>query len=428
MAKVGFKDENGKFYFGWYVVIMGFILMIFGYACIVSVSGVFTLPVTEDLGLQIGDFVVWMTIQGLASIGALLIVQKMMTPKMLKPIMLIGAIAGIIGMFGFSRATELWHFYVFAIFLGICMSLLTSTPCAVLATNWFGPKIRGVALSLIFGGTSLGCMAVMPILNQIVIHAGWRMAYMIIALALLIICIPLVIIFAKWGPESKGIKRIGDYEEGEEAALPQSEGKGIPFSEGIKKPSTWLMFLSGAVLVVASVNVLLHTQTFLVMNGYSATFGGNLVSISIGLLFFGSIVIGRICDSGKLQFAAILTAILFALAYVGQLIVPVAGGFGILLLVVGYGFGCPAVNVISPLLVNHMFGEKDTGRYVSYVNMFISLGAAFGATIVGMVLNATGTYTMPFLVCIGFLVICGIIRAVVTSKKFKYVDTEENAQ
>ena len=48
MRKIGLKDEHGKFYFGWYVVIMGFSLMIFGYACIVSVSGVFTLPVTED--------------------------------------------------------------------------------------------------------------------------------------------------------------------------------------------------------------------------------------------------------------------------------------------------------------------------------------------------------------------------------------------
>ena len=158
-SKIGLKDENGKFYFGWYVVIMGFILMIFGYACIVSVSGVFTLPVTEDLGLQIGDFVIWMTIQSLAAIIVLLVIQKNMTQKMIKPIMIVSAVCGAAGMFGFSRSTELWHFYLFAVLLGICMSGLTSTPCTVLVTNWFGTKVRGVALSLVFGGTSLGCMA-----------------------------------------------------------------------------------------------------------------------------------------------------------------------------------------------------------------------------------------------------------------------------
>lgn len=426
--KIELKDENGRFYFGWYVVIMGFILMIFGYSCIVSVSGVFTLPVTEELGLQIGDFVVWMTIQSLASIVVLLIIQKNMTKKMIKPIMIISAVCGAIGMFGFSRSTELWHFYLFAVLLGICMSGLTSTPCTVLVTNWFGPKVRGVALSLVFGGTSLGCMAVLPVLNQIVLHMGWRTAYLLIGIALIVICIPLTLAFAKWDPESKGIARMGEASEDERKSISEEEKQGIPFSVGIKKVSTWVMFLSGALLVIASVNVLLHTQTFLVMNGYSATFGGNIVSLCTGLLFIGSIVIGAICDRGHLQAAAILTAFLFAMAFIGQLLVGQIGMAGVLILLIGYGFGCPAVNVISPLLVGHMFGEKDTGRYVSYVNMFISLGGAFGSTIIGMVLNATGTYTMPFIVCTLFIIICGLIRAVVTSKKFQFKAEKEVQQ
>ncbi len=417
---IGLKGTNGKFYFGWYVVIMGFILMIFGYACIVSVSGIFTLPVTTELDFQIGDFVVWMTIQSLASIGMLLLIQKRMTSKMIKPIMIFSAICGAIGMFGFSRSYELWQFYLFAVFLGICMGGLTSTPCTVLITNWFGAKARGVALSFVFGGTSLGCMAVMPILNQIVLTQGWRTAYLVIAIALLVLCIPLILAFAKWNPKSMGLTRMGEETKEENPEKVQQIKTGIPFRAGIKKISTWLMFLSGALLVIASVNVLLHTQTFLIMNGYSATVGGNIVSVSIGLLFVGSIVIGAVCDKGHLQAGAILTAILFALAFIGQLLIPQLGTVGIGFLIIGYSFGCPAVNVISPLLVNHMFGEKDTGRYVSYVNMFISLGGAFGAAIIGMVLNKTGTYTAPFAVCAVFIIICGLIRGMVSSDKFRF--------
>ena len=116
------------------------------------------------------------------------------------------------------------------------------------------------------------------------------------------------------------------------------------------------------------------------------------------------------------------------MAFIGQLLVGQIGMAGVLILLIGYGFGCPAVNVISPLLVGHMFGEKDTGRYVSYVNMFISLGGAFGSTIIGMVLNATGTYTMPFIVCTLFIIICGLICAVVTSKKFQFKAEKEVQQ
>ena len=216
-----------------------------------------------------------MTIQALAGIGMLLLIQKRMTERLLKPIMIFSAICGVIGMAGFSRSTELWHFYLFAILLGVCMSGLTSTPCTVLITNWFGPKVRGVALSLVFGGTSLGCMAVMPILNWIVVSYGWRTAYLVIAVATLVICVPLVLLFAKWSPESKGIARMGN-DEAEPKISKEEEIQGVPFHTGIWKVSTWLMFLSGALVVVASVNVLLHTQTFLVMNGYSSTFGANI--------------------------------------------------------------------------------------------------------------------------------------------------------
>lgn len=418
MSKVGLKDENGKIYFGWYVVIMGFILMLFGYDCIVSIAGVFVLPVTEELGFSIGDFVVWMTVQSVASIVFLLIIQKQITEKKLKPIMIISAVCGALGFVGFSQSTELWQFYAFAILLGICFSGLTATPCTVLANNWFGSKVKGVALSLIFGGTSIGTMLTLPLLNYISLTFGWRFAYLFIAGGLLIICIPLVLIFAVWSPKNKGITRMGETEE--ELKVETEEKPGIPFHIGRKKVSTWIMFLSGTLLVIASVNILIHTQTYLVMNGYSPIFSGNVVSGMIGLLMLGSLAIGAICDRGKLQAAAIVTSILFAVAFVSQLFISTAGGFAIAVLVIGYGFGCPAVNVISPLLINHMYGEKDMGTYISWMNMFISFGGAIGAALIGMILNATGGYMVPFLVCAGLLVVCGIIRGAITTKKFKF--------
>lgn len=418
------RGENGKIYFGWYIVALGFLLMEFGYACIVSVSGVFTLPVTKDLGIEIGDFVMWMTIHSLSMIVILFLVQNKINEKMIRPLMTIGCVLGAIGMIGFSRATELWHFYIFSILLGFCMSFVSTVPLTVLITNWFGPKVRGLALSIIFGGPSIGNMILIPVLNKIVISSGWRTGYFAIAMALLI-CIPLILIFVKWSPEKMGISRMGDLDEADTVIIKESEKAGIPFSIGIRKISTWLMFLSGALLVVASVNVLLHTQTFLVLNGYSATFGGNIVSIAMGALFVGSIVIGALCDKGKVQFAAILTAVLFAFSYIGHLLVPSIGIAAVAIIIIGYGFGCPAVNVVTPLLITHMFGEKDNGRYVSYANMFISLGGAFGASIIGIVLNATGTYTVPFIVCTAVLLVCALIRGIVTSKKFRFKSQNE---
>ena len=51
MKSFSFKDENGKFYYGWWIVIAAAIITGLVYSGIVSVTGVFMLPVTETIPL-----------------------------------------------------------------------------------------------------------------------------------------------------------------------------------------------------------------------------------------------------------------------------------------------------------------------------------------------------------------------------------------
>ena len=88
MSKFSLKDEKGKIYMGWYITFMGIILMTFAYSCVVSVAGQFMLPVTEDLGIQIGDFSLWMTILSLTAIAFLLFFSKIFSKKTVKKIMI----------------------------------------------------------------------------------------------------------------------------------------------------------------------------------------------------------------------------------------------------------------------------------------------------------------------------------------------------
>ena len=53
MKSFSFKDENGRFYYGWWIVIAAAIVTGLVYSAIVTVTGVFMLPVTEELGLSV---------------------------------------------------------------------------------------------------------------------------------------------------------------------------------------------------------------------------------------------------------------------------------------------------------------------------------------------------------------------------------------
>jgi MFS family permease len=417
MKDIHLRDENGKLYFGWLVIVMSLFLGVIGYSCVVSVIGVFILPVTGDLGFQIGDFVVWTTIMSLTSIAYLTIASRFYNARTIRPILLVCAVLGAVGFFGFSRATELWHFYVFAMPMGICFGGMTATPASVLVSNWFGPKCKGFAMGLFFSGTSVLAMLLIPLMNKIVSTSGWRIAYFGIAISLIVICIPLILLLAKWSPDVKGIRRMGDEQGSRDVAA--SELTGIAFKQGLKRVSTWLMFLSGTLVVVASSAMLTHTQTFLVMSGYSPAFSANVMSGMIGALVVGGVLVGRYCDRYKLQIAAVLTCVLFAVAYVSQIGIPQAGWL-IAVLIVGYGLGCTAVNILPTIIAYYMFGEKELNGYIGYINVFIGIGGAFGSTIVGKLLDSTGSYTAPFLLCGGLLLIAALIRGIVTSKRFKY--------
>lgn len=418
MGNVKLKDENGKIYFGWFIIIMGLMLMAFGYSCAVSIAGVFVLPVTQELGIQIGDFVIWTSILSLTSIVYLTVASKFYNEKTIKPIMICCAVLGAVGFFGFSRAALLWHFYIFAVPMGICFGGLTATPASVLVNNWFGPKCRGLAMALVFSGTSVVCMGLIPLVNYIVAAHGWRTAYLFIALGLIIICIPMVLLCAVWSPAQKGIRQMGCMQEAE-TSKDANTLPGIPFKEGLKKPSTWLFFLSGSLVVLGSAAMLTHTQTFLILSGYSPAFSANIMSLMIGALVIGGILVGLFCDRCKLQIAAAGTCILFAVGYASQIFIPQASWL-IAVLIVGYGLGCTAVNIVPPIIAGYLFGDKEITGYIGYINIFISLGGAFGSALVGKLFDLTGSYTLPFLICTGMLILAAVIRGIVTMDKFKF--------
>ena len=327
------------------------------------------------------------------------------------------ALLGALGFFGFSRATELWHFYLFSIPMGICFGGLTATPVSVLVNNWFGPKCRGFAMALVFSGTSVVCMGLIPLVNYIVAVSGWRTAYLFVCLGLIVICIPMVLLFAVWSPAEKGLRQMGEAEEAQTSVV--AELPGIAFKDGIKRPSTWLFFLSGALIVLGSAAMLTHTQTFLIMIGYSPAFSANVMSLMIGALVIGGILVGTFCDRYKLQIAAVGSCLIFAVSYGIQIFIPQASWL-IAVLIIGYGLGCTAVNIVPPIIANFMFGDREITGYIGYINIFIGIGGAFGSTMVGKLLDITGSYTLPFMICTAMMLVAAIIRGVVTSEKYHF--------
>ncbi len=90
---------------GWWIVLTAAVVTGFVYSGIVSATGAFMLPVTQDLGLSVAAiFTLYLTIMSLTSILTLVIVSKHMDRKNIKKLMITAGIIGIISFAGFALA------------------------------------------------------------------------------------------------------------------------------------------------------------------------------------------------------------------------------------------------------------------------------------------------------------------------------------
>lgn len=417
MKQFGLKDENGKIYYGWWIVLVAAIICGLVYSGIVSVTGVFMLPVTESLQLPVGGYSFYLTVMSLTNIATLLVVSKYLSERNIKKIMLVAGLLGIISFIGFAMAKSLMWFYIFSLPQGFCFGAFTMTPSQILISNWFGEKARGKAMSLFLTGMSLITVVLMNGLNFIIIAKGWRAGYITLAICVAV-CVLLAAKVVVWSPVQKGVKRIGDLDEAEMEAMASREVKGLEFKEALKRPITWLAFISATLAVIVSSSILQHGIPTMVMAGQSPTGATAIVSAMSIVIMFTGLIIGVVCDK-KLIIAAVGTSLLFCVSVVGLAYMD-AGMIGMVLFTAGYIFGVPAINIVSPLIMSHMYGEKDLNRLIGYTNVFVGVGGAIGAAAVGMIYQACGAYRPAWLAMAVVMLFVTVIRGICTSEKRKY--------
>lgn len=420
MKAFGLKDENGKLYYGWTIVVMAGLITGLVYNGIVSTTGVMMLPVLTEMQFNPASFSLYLTIMSITGILTLLVIQRFFTKENIKKIMIIAGIAGVISFIGFGMANSLTMFYIFAIPQGFCFTAMTMTPCELLVSNWFGAKAKGRAMSLFLTAMTLVFVVELNVLQRVVTASGWRAGYYLLGAGVVIAIICTFLI--KWSPEEKGIKRMGDLSEEELAAMQaqSSLASGIAFKDAIKKPITWLVLLSATLAVIASSSVLQHGIPTMIYGGMTPEKATAITSLLSTVMIFTGPIIGVIMDKAPLKVAAFGSALCFSMACVGLSLFSVNPQIALVVFFCFYIFGVASINIISPVIMSFLFGEKDMHKLLSWLNMFIGIGGALGAVGVSAMLVKFGTYQIPWLIMAAVLFGCAIIRFFATSKKRQY--------
>ncbi len=393
-----------QLFYGWVVVGGAFLVLFLAYGTQYA-FGVFFSALLEEFGWSRAG------LSGVFSLYAFLycffgLVAGQLTDRWgPRVVIALGGVFLGVGLAGMSQVHALWHPYVL---YGVVAALGMSTayvPCNATVVKWFARQ-RGLAVGVASSGGSLGTFALPPLAYVLVRALGWRWAYVVFGAGILV-SLNLVATVMKRDPELLGLAPDGGPRN---PAAQSGEGEvQWPLSRAIRTAAFWMVFGVFSATWIPVFIPLVHAVPFARDLGISPLLASTVVSALGIAAVFGRLVMGGVSDRIGRKSSLAISITLQALAFVGFMAV---GGLPSLYLVaVAFGFSYGAVSTLFPALVGDFFGRGEAGRLVGVLFALAGSLAALGPLGAGAIYDATGRYTLAFLLSAGFNALALVLLA-----------------
>jgi MFS family permease len=200
-----------------------------------------------------------------------------------------------------SLANAVWHFYlIYGVLVPVGMSFCGWPLLVPAVANWF-TKRRGLAISWAQTGSGLS-FSVGLIVEPVIAEYGWRTAYVVQAIIILVAILPLYLFFFRYRPAPG---QIPDDETDLAIGKPNQPPADWTMSQLMRSKHIWLMCAAFFCYWGVSIYLLLaHQIKFAQDVGYSAAFAASIFAIFgamsvVGMLSAGiSDLIGRETTAG----------------------------------------------------------------------------------------------------------------------------------
>lgn len=279
----------------------------------------------------------------------------------------------------------IYIFNILGAFIGIgCGPIAYSS----VISRWFDRR-RGVALALMMLGIGIGAMVMPSLIHRVITAFGWRAAYSLYGVAMLLIAFPVVATLVKDDPAEMGL--LPDGRPFTQTSSKQGTVEGLSWREARATATFWTM-VTAYFLLGASVHAcVIHLSAMLTDRGITPQTAALASSIAgAGLLlgrggsgflldrYFGPRLAVGFCIGSA---AGVLTLLL------GHGISTFVGAF-----LVGVGMG--AEGDIIAYLTSRYFGLKSFAEIYGYAFAAFVLAGGCGALLMGIGFDRTGSYTL----------------------------------
>jgi sugar phosphate permease len=387
-----------RVYYGWWLLAASVGAMALGSGVSLWAFGLYVGPLEREFGWSRSEvslaFSISLLISGLCSP----LVGRWVDWRGPRSAIIVGSIATAATYVLLATTEELWQWYAYSSVNAVARQLMFFIPFMALISRWFDRR-RGIAVSILGTGFSLGGFLVLPLMGLVIEAVDWRGALVVSAAAVAAVFTPIGIFVVRNSPAD-----IGAPVEG----MPQSAGEpsmttpatGVTLREALRLPLFWTLSIALTLFFFGMFGWLVHQVPFYEANGISRLTAATIVSVAAGLSIVSRLAVGLIADrvTHFEQAALVLAASLMA-GMVTLLIStgPVAIGVFLLFWIIGTAGG----PMMEALLLTRAFGIAHFGTILGAVAVVETLGQIISPTLAGAIYDTTGSYDWMLVLFLG---------------------------
>ncbi|HTW54175.1 MAG TPA: MFS transporter [Stellaceae bacterium] len=396
---------RGMFANRWWVVAATVLGLIVGAGPVnVFAFAVFLKPITTELGVGRGEFSLALTLQ--SSIGALAcpvfgwMIDRWGVRRCMIPGLVLYTLA--IAAYSLLRADPLAVTYAIFAIGGLFTPVGGPVPYSTVISQWFDRQ-RGLALGIGMAGVGLGVALVPQLAALLIAQVGWRMAYVGIAIAVVILAFVPVALFVREPPGFTARPERGQ----SRGAVLNLPGTGV--GEALGSSLFWGLGIAFFFDVIAINGTLTHIVALLTDRGIAREVAVTALSGTGIALLAGRIMSGWFLDRFWGPYVAIG---FFVTPMVGlALLMSHAAGAAPFVGAICLGIGIGAEIDLMAFFASRYFGLRNYAKIYGTMFGMFGLGVGFGPALSGFSFDRFHSYTpifavyeiMLFVTCVIFL-------------------------
>jgi MFS family permease len=382
-------DETSIRYDGWRIVVVCFLLATFGWGLGFYGQSVYVAELHRLRGWPaslISSGTTFFYLFGAALVAFVSEAIKAFGPR---NCLIAGTFAMAAAAISIGQVTEPWQLYAANAVLafgwaGTSLSIITNT-----LGLWFDQK-RGMAISLALNGASFGGIVGVPLLVAAIGYFGFSGAMIASAIVLIVLMVPVILIFVGHPPVHSGAGAVA-------AAAAAAPSPTQIRARAFRDLGFLSVSIAFALVLFAQVGFIVHLISFL-----DSLIGRERAAVAVALLtamaVVGRVLFSTVIDRLNQRLASSISFVSQAVAL--AVIINVHNDVVLIAACALFGFSVGNLITLPALIVQREFDPRSFGVLISLITAINQITYAFGPGVIGLLRDASGSYSLPFYVCI----------------------------